>query len=203
MIEYQSNAVTFLSFRIIIKMSLEHPKSEPMDTSAADVEPIDLESEILQLCRQHPRGVSHKVVRNSFPSIPVQQCLEVVNRLVASKKIDLLSSTTEAGTFFYRLRENSKTSHSSISVGNGAMDQMERTVYQIVQESGNLGIWLRDIRAKTRLTPTLLSKTLKAMETKKLIKAVASVQANKRKVNDMNSRGIRSYIVRTMCTIAG
>ena len=59
---------------------------------------------------------------------------------------------------------------------------MERVVYQLVKESGTLGIWMRDIRTKTKLSQIILNKTLKALESKKLIKAVKSVHASKKKV---------------------
>lgn len=159
-------------------MSDSHLKSEPMDTTVIDFDPIQLESEILQLCMQYPNGVRHEIVQNSFPNISREQCLKIINRLSSLKKIDILKSSTEPGVFSYRIAKN--TSQSS----NGPSDQMENTVYQIVKESGNLGIWMRDIRVKTQLPPTLLNKTLKSLESKKLIKSVKSVHANKRKVKD-------------------
>jgi DNA-directed RNA polymerase III subunit RPC6 len=169
-------------------MSDLHLKSEPMETSVIDFDPVQLESEILQLCLQYPNGVSHKIVQNSFPNITPEQCLQIINRLSSARKIDILKSSTEPGTFFYRIQDPKNTAHSSITIGNGSIDEMERSVYQIVKESGNLGIWMRDIRVKTQLPPTLLNKTLKALESKKLIKAVKSVHANKRKVRDYSIR---------------
>jgi DNA-directed RNA polymerase III subunit RPC6 len=159
-------------------MSDSHLKAEPMDTSVVDFDPVQLESKILQLCMQYPNGVSHKVVQSSFPNISAEQCLKIINRLSSLKKIDFLKSSTEPGTFFYRIRDTKNTSQSS----NGPSDQMEKTVYEIVKESGNMGAWMRDIRFKTKLPTTLLNKTLKSLESKKIIKAVKSVHANKRKV---------------------
>jgi DNA-directed RNA polymerase III subunit RPC6 len=45
-----------------------------------------------------------------------------------------------------------------------------------------LGIWIRDIANKTNVKSTALNKTLKSLETKKLIKSLTSVNANKKKV---------------------
>ena len=61
-------------------------------------------------------------------------------------------------------------------------DQEEKIVYEIIEESGNKGLWIRDIRVKSNLVQTQLNKVLKALESKKLIKAVKSVNANKKKV---------------------
>ena len=61
-------------------------------------------------------------------------------------------------------------------------DMDEKLVYTVIKESGNKGIWVRDISSKTNVKSTALNKTLKSLETKKLIKSVPSVNANKKKV---------------------
>jgi DNA-directed RNA polymerase III subunit RPC6 len=160
-------------------MSNAHLKSEPMDTSL-----VDLESEILQLCRQYPQGVSNKIVENSFQHVTSQQRLSAINRLLLTNQIDLLRPSNEPKTFLYRLRDTNHTSRSSMTIENGLTDQMERTVYQIVKENGNLGIGMHDIRFRTQLSQTVLNKILKILESKKLIKAVKSVHAKKKKVKD-------------------
>ncbi|CAF3332447.1 unnamed protein product [Rotaria socialis] len=165
-------------------MALSHAKSEPMDTSgeASDFDPVNLESSIIQLCLQFPNGVSDKILENSFRSVTMQQRVSALNRLLSLNKIDLLKSSSEPGTFLYRIRDTTNGLGSSITVTGGVIDQMERVVYQLVKESGNLGIWMRDIRIKTKLSQTILTKTLKSLESKKLIKAVKSVHASKKKV---------------------
>lgn len=55
-------------------------------------------------------------------------------------------------------------------------------MYRIIEEAGNKGIWIRDIRHKSNLMMTKLNKVLKNLETKKLIKLVKSVSAIKKKV---------------------
>lgn len=51
----------------------------------------------------------------------------------------------------------------------------EKVVYAIIEDAGSKGIWIRDIRFKSNLNPTILTKVLKSLETKKRIKAVKSV----------------------------
>jgi DNA-directed RNA polymerase III subunit RPC6 len=170
-------------------MADSHAKNEPMDTSTSfatsdDSDPVNLESNIIQLCLQFPNGVTDKILENSFRNVTMQQRVSALNRLLSLNKIDLLKSSAEPGTFLYRIRDTTNASGSSITVGGGAIDQMERVVYQLVKESGNLGIWMRDIRTKTKLSQIILNKTLKALESKKLIKAVKSVHASKKKVRE-------------------
>ena len=61
-------------------------------------------------------------------------------------------------------------------------DDEERIAYSIIEKAGNKGIWIRDIRFQSNLSQQQLSKVLKSMESKKLIKSVKSVTAAKRKV---------------------
>lgn len=57
-------------------------------------------------------------------------------------------------------------------------DNEEKIVYKIIEEAGNKGIWIRDIRFKSNLNMTQLNKVLKSLETKKIIKAVKSVSVS-------------------------
>lgn len=57
-------------------------------------------------------------------------------------------------------------------------DNEEKVVYSIIEEAANKGIWIRDIRFKSNLIMTQLNKILKNLESKKLIKAVKSVNVS-------------------------
>ena len=54
-------------------------------------------------------------------------------------------------------------------------------MYQIIEDSGNKGIWIREIRIKSNLPQQQIAKTLKTLESKKLIKSVKSVQQGLKK----------------------
>ncbi|KAI8424994.1 hypothetical protein MSG28_006888 [Choristoneura fumiferana] len=56
-------------------------------------------------------------------------------------------------------------------------DNEEKVVYNLIEEAGNKGIWIRDIRVRSNLANTQLTKVLKSLESKKVIKA-----ASKKKV---------------------
>lgn len=58
----------------------------------------------------------------------------------------------------------------------------EKIVYQCIKAADNKGIWTRDLKARTNLHQTIITKTLRALESKKLIKAVKSVKNSTRKV---------------------
>lgn len=77
---------------------------------------------------------------------------------------------------FYKYKDPSK------KTTNKGADTEEKVVYKIIEEANNKGIWIRDIRFKSNLNMTQLNKVLKSLETKKIIKAVKSVSASKKKV---------------------
>ena len=71
--------------------------------------------------------------------------------------------------------------HISFSKTKG-FEKEEKLVYQIIEDNGNRGIWIRDIRMKSNLPNLQVSKVLRTLESKKLIKSVKSVAAPRKKV---------------------
>ena len=69
----------------------------------------------------------------------------------------------------------------SFSSKTKGFEKEERLVYQIIEDSGNKGIWIREIRIKSNLPQQQIVKTLKTLESKKLIKSVKSVQQGLKK----------------------
>ena len=57
----------------------------------------------------------------------------------------------------------------------------EKLVFTVIKDAGNKGIWTRDITQRTNVKSQMIAKTLKSLETKKLIKSVAAVNANNKK----------------------
>ena len=58
----------------------------------------------------------------------------------------------------------------------------ERVVYRCIKAADNKGIWTRDLKARTNLHQTVITKVLRSLESKKLIKAVKSVKNSTKKV---------------------
>ncbi|KAL3874059.1 hypothetical protein ACJMK2_037123 [Sinanodonta woodiana] len=143
-------------------------KTEP------DVEAVDLETRIIALCHANPDGVTDAIIQDDMPQFDVKQRVTAINRLLSTGRIDLLKSSN--GKLVYKLKDPD-----AAGLVKGS-DQQEKLVYQIIKDSGNKGIWIRDIRYKSNLLLTQVNKILKNLESKKLIKAVKSVAAAKKKV---------------------
>ncbi|XP_060592194.1 DNA-directed RNA polymerase III subunit RPC6-like [Ruditapes philippinarum] len=138
------------------------------------VEDTDLETRIIMLCHKNPDGINDALIQEDMPQFDVKQRVTAINRLLSTGRIDLLKSST--GKLIYKLKDPGAT-----DVLKGG-DQQEKVVYQIIKDAGNKGIWIRDIRFKSNLLLTQVNKILKNLESKKLIKAVKSVAASKKKV---------------------
>ncbi|KAI2650310.1 DNA-directed RNA polymerase III subunit RPC6 [Labeo rohita] len=108
-----------------------------------------------------------------MPHVEAQQRATAINRLLSVGQLDLLRNSSG---LLYRLKDAQSASKVKGS------DNQEKLVYQIIEDAGNKGIWSRDIRYKSNLPLTEINKILKNLESKKLIKAVKSVAASKKKV---------------------
>lgn len=69
-------------------------------------------------------------------------------------------------------------------------DNEEKVVYNLIEEAGNKGIWIRDIRIRSNLANTQLTKVLKNLESKKVIKAVKCVNVSK-----FNFKSTKIYLI--------
>ncbi|XP_048735936.1 DNA-directed RNA polymerase III subunit RPC6-like [Ostrea edulis] len=147
-----------------------------MATAAVKEEPleeVDFETRFIMLCQASPEGITDSIIQKELPQCDTKQRMTIVNRLLSMGKIDLLKSGNK---LLYRLKDPD----TAAQVKGG--DNQEKLVYQIIKDAGNKGIWIRDIRFKCNLLLTQVNKILKNLETKKLIKAVKSVAASKKKV---------------------
>ncbi|KOX70382.1 DNA-directed RNA polymerase III subunit RPC6 [Melipona quadrifasciata] len=155
-------------------MEIEAGTSKKQDATNADTNPFEIiEQKILALAQARPKGISDKDLIIEMPDLPTVQRAQIINKLLSQGHFDLFK---QGGSLLYRLRDPSKA-----KIAKGA-DNEEKIVYSIIEEAGNKGIWIRDIRFKSNLMPTQLSKILKSLEIKKFIKAVKSVAASKKKV---------------------
>jgi len=149
---------------------MDATSSAPSKTDDANSAVGQVEERILDLCRQYPKGITDKIIQNDNPSLEQKERVQAVNNLLVAGHIDLFKQGNE---LTYRLKGTSRARGS---------DAEEKIVYGIIEEAGNKGIWIRDIRFKSNLGMTQLNKLLKTMEGKKLIKSVTSVAASRKKV---------------------
>uniref|UniRef100_A0A1B6LXI3 DNA-directed RNA polymerase III subunit RPC6 n=1 Tax=Graphocephala atropunctata TaxID=36148 RepID=A0A1B6LXI3_9HEMI len=121
------------------------------------------------------KGVNDGDIQKEIPVLTAEQRVSIINKLIAQGLLDLFNSSSG---LVYKIKVATSTSSEKLK---GA-DNEEKIVYGIIEEAGSKGIWIRDIRFKSNLMMTTLGKILKQLEGKKMIKAVKSVAASKKKV---------------------
>lgn len=143
------------------------------EAPSLNIEVLEIESRIIALCQDHPKGITDVVIQNDMPHIEVKQRVMAMNRLLSQGRIEVFKLKNQ---LLYRLKDPE-----AARKVKGA-DNEEKLIYQIIQEASNKGVWTRDILRKSSLSQTIVNKVLKNLESKKFIKAVKSVAASKKKV---------------------
>lgn len=117
-----------------------------------------------------PNGLTNADLADILPNSTPEERVGAINKLLQKGIFEILK---KQNSLIYRLKDLSKKGN----VPKGA-DNEEKIVYSIIEEGGNKGIWIRDIRVKSNLIMTQLNKILKNLENKKLIKAIKSVNVS-------------------------
>ncbi|XP_018045988.1 PREDICTED: probable DNA-directed RNA polymerase III subunit RPC6 [Atta colombica] len=133
--------------------------------------PETIEQKIIALAREKPKGISDKDLAASIPDLQPAQRAKIINKLLSQGYFELFK---QANSLYYRLKDPTKLAKCT--------DNEEKIVYKIIEEAGNKGIWIRDIKIKSNLMNKPLEKILKSLETNKYIKVVKPVAASKKKV---------------------
>lgn len=123
-------------------------------------------------------SISNDDIKNGLADVVPEIRVLALNKLIQQGMLEVLK---KGEALVYRLKDPLKKSSAPADIDND-----ERIIYNIIEEGGNTGIWIRDIRVKSNLIMTQLNKILKNLENRKLIKAVKSVNASKKKVYMLN-----------------
>eukprot|EP00850_Spirogloea_muscicola_P000127 SM000001S04529 [mRNA] locus=s1:715442:718602:+ [translate_table: standard] len=131
------------------------------------------EQSILLLCRQHPEGLAAKVLEDELRAYSLQEQAQAINALLQKRLVQLF---TKGDTLVYKELDQEE------AVKFKGLSSEDMLVYQIIQQAGNMGIWTRDMKLRSNLQQPQITKILKTLEGRHLIKAVKSVASKNRKV---------------------
>lgn len=119
-------------------------------------------------------GISEADLSKTMMNISPELRKDAINSLMNEGKIQLCRRGSELV-----FRANT-SDHSALKSANASVE--EKAVFRVIENAGNKGIWNREIRSAIKLPMSQMTKILKNLETKKLIKAVKSVTAQKKKL---------------------
>lgn len=147
-------------------------KSDPDDLNA-------IKNEVFQLIVAYDNGICEADLSKTMVSVSSENRMYAINALANEGKIQLCKRGSD---LIYRAVDSKTTANHSALQNHSNISPEERAVYRVVESAGSKGIWNREIRNQTKIPLNQMSKVLKNLETKKLIKAVKSVTASKRKL---------------------
>ena len=134
---------------------------------------IELQTYLVQQLQEHEGGLSDEELQTIFGDRYGQELVEILNHLLNLNRLQLLK---KGDVLIYKLiREET-----AIKFEGLAPEQM--LVYQVCEKAGNRGIWTRDIKMVTNIPQHTLTKTLKVLEQRNLIKSVRSVVSKSKKL---------------------
>jgi len=109
----------------------------------------------------------------ALPNLTKQEVVETLNILLEEGKVDLLKQGT---TCFYKISSEAKSSHFK------GLGPEERLIRQLIEESGNLGISVRELTFKTKMTASNIKRILKMMQQRQMVKSQQSIAATNKTV---------------------
>lgn len=118
-------------------------------------------------------GVSLPDIKKQFPNIKEFEIVEILNFLLSDGTILVLK---EGDILRYKTVCEDELSIFEI------LNDDEKVIYQCIKTLSNSGIWSKDLKTKTNLHQAVISKYLKSLENKKLVKTVKSAKNLTRKL---------------------
>ena len=131
------------------------------------------ETAILEQCKLHPEGIPDVDLAAKISHIPVTDRAVAINRLLSQRKLQIFK---DGDALVYKEVKQDE------AVKFKGLSSEDLLVYQIIQQSGNTGIWTKELKQKSNLPQTQIGKIFKSLEARKLIKAVKHVAQQNRKV---------------------
>lgn len=121
-----------------------------------------------------PEGIPQHVVTNAFSGTPPNVLRDAINRLLKDKKVQLAQSGAD-GTLVYKEIEAGKSARLRGLTADFLL------VYQCIEAAGNTGVWTKDMKHKTNLQQPQITKILKELENRTLVKAIKPVNQPSKK----------------------
>ncbi|PWN54354.1 hypothetical protein IE53DRAFT_376567 [Violaceomyces palustris] len=133
-----------------------------------------IENRIYQAALISPSNViTQDQVSIQFKDVPIEEQLSAINGLL---KKNLFNVQRNGDSIQYAATTKNEASMM------GKLDENENIVYQQIKESRNEGIWTKQLKGRTGLHQTIITRCLKSLEQKQLVKSVKSVKFPTRKI---------------------
>lgn len=131
----------------------------------------ELGQRFTELLGKHPSGIDQADATAALDCSD-QDLLPIVNEMLSEMQLTLWQSET-SGNMVFKIQDSAQLR---------GLDAEQMLVYQRIEDSGNKGIWTRELRLRTSIKQQRLTKILGLLESRKLVKPVKAVTAKNKKV---------------------
>ena len=129
----------------------------------------------IQMLRDRPSGVKQSQELLMTLGTTSEELMAIINPLLQEAIIEMMQDDKD-GALIYVLADPQQMAKYS------GLDPHHKHVLQLVEKAGNMGIWTRDLKLRTNLQNNTLTKILKSLEGKSLVKSVNSFQGKNKKL---------------------
>jgi DNA-directed RNA polymerase III subunit RPC6 len=120
-------------------------------------------------------GISNSALKSQFVDAEYLELVPIINALTKESRLAMSQSANNNELFYTLLADD-------VAAKFSGLDAAARLVYQVIEKSGTMGCWTKDIRIQTNVQQNSLTKILKSLENRRLIKPVKSVTAKSKKL---------------------
>jgi len=153
-----------------------------MAAAAADpapAAPLTLKDRVIEFLSRpenKKKGVHNKALEEQIDADKTELA-NVINGLLQDARLTIQSSaSSELGGIWYNLRDEDDWKKRT------GLDTQQLLVLQAIEQSGDQGIWTKEIRMQTGIQQQALTKIFRTLEQRQLIKPVKSVTAKAKKL---------------------
>lgn len=127
------------------------PEQTPTNSNANN-EQEQLRERFIALFSEQQEGVSNKALKATFGDEQYLQLVPIINELTRQSRLVM----SKVGDELYYALVSDETAQKW-----AGLDTTARMVYQVIEKSGNMGIWTKDIRTQTNIQQQALNKIFK------------------------------------------
>lgn len=119
--------------------------------------------EILQFIASLDDGATEEDLSHKFTLLSKQEIAKQLNNLLRTNQIEIFNN---GANLIYKK--------------STSLAEEERIIYQLISDSKGKGLWLRDIKTKSNIPQNVLTKILRNMENKKMVKSLKTIKSNRK-----------------------
>lgn len=161
--------------KIRVGQAISEPDTVASSLPDDESSPFSLKDRFIELFSrdEYAAGISNSALKTHFMDDEYVQLVPIINELTATSRLVMSRSAKE---LHYTLVED------QVAGKFNGLDASARMVYQVIEKTQNMGCWTKDIRLQTNIQQNALTKILKTLESRRLIKPVKSVTAKSKKL---------------------